>query len=62
MTADEALISNPDDQIDFTYSGFKPEIALDNVAFKYSENSNFALRNISLHVKPGQQVAIVGSS
>jgi ABC-type multidrug transport system fused ATPase/permease subunit len=62
MTANEALISNPDDQIDFTYSGFMPEIFLNNVAFKYSENSNFALRNISLHVKPGQQVAIVGSS
>ena len=33
-----------------------------NVSFKYTEKSTFALRDVSLHVKPGQQVAIVGSS
>ena len=62
LSANVDLIPSSDEQIDFTYSGFKSEVTLKDVSFKYSENSNFALRNVSLHIKPGQQVAIVGSS
>ena len=62
LSADGDLISSSDEQIDFTYSGFESEIILNDVSFRYSENSNFALRNVSLHIKPGQLVAIVGSS
>ena len=62
LNANDVLIPSSNDQIDFTYSGFNSEIKLENVSFKYSESSNFSLRDISLHIKPGLQVAIVGPS
>ena len=37
-------------------------IAFEHVAFRYSEEQEYVLRDINLEVKPGQMVAIVGSS
>jgi len=62
LIVNEATIPDSDNQIDFIYDGFRPEVIINNVSFKYNENSGFVLRDISLHIKPGQQVAIVGSS
>ena len=36
------------------------EVRFDDVFFKYEENSKAALRGVTLNVKPGQTVAIVG--
>ncbi len=36
------------------------EIRLQNVSFQYDPNSPMVLRDINLHIKPGQKVAIVG--
>ena len=38
------------------------EIAFQKVSFRYSENGPMVLRDVSIHVKPGELVAIVGES
>jgi ABC-type multidrug transport system fused ATPase/permease subunit len=50
------------DNYQFEYPGFDPVILLKEVSFKYDAASNFALSGISLEIKSGQQVAVVGSS
>lgn len=40
----------------------KGDILFDNVSFKYQENMDTVLSHIDLHVKPGDYLAIVGSS
>lgn len=37
-----------------------PEIIFDNVTFKYPNTNNNVLTNFSLHIKPGDRIAIVG--
>jgi len=51
-----------DETFGFDYQTFSPSVSIKNVSFRYSSNSKFALKEISLEIKPGQQVAIVGSS
>lgn len=62
LSVEDAINRDVDDNFDFVYPRFNPDISLKNVSFKYSAASNFALQNISLEVKSGQQVAIVGPS
>ena len=38
------------------------EINIDNLTYRYSQNSNFTLENISFSVLPGTTLAIIGSS
>ena len=38
------------------------EVCFNNVIFRYSENSDYVLRDVSLKVQPGETVAIVGRS
>ncbi|MFZ5885323.1 MAG: ABC transporter ATP-binding protein [Chloroflexota bacterium] len=38
------------------------EIVFENVSFMYSDGKSDALKNISFHVKPGQAVALLGST
>lgn len=38
------------------------DIVFENVAFMYSDGKSNALKNISFHVKPGQAVALLGST
>ncbi|HDR8040766.1 TPA: peptidase domain-containing ABC transporter [Bacillus cereus] len=40
----------------------KGDIKLENVTFSYSKYSNPVIKNLSLHIKSGQKVAIVGAS
>lgn len=35
-------------------------IALESVSFRYSENGNLILNNVSVHAEPGEFVAIIG--
>lgn len=38
------------------------ELQLENISFRYSDNSEQILDNINLHIKSGESIAIVGSS
>ena len=40
----------------------KGEIKVDNITFSYGENEKEVLKNITLNIKPGENVAIVGPS
>ena len=40
----------------------KGDIAFENVSFQYSDGNADVLKNISFHVKPGQSVALLGST
>lgn len=42
--------------------GVKGEIKFDQVSFQYSDDGNHVLSDIDLHIKPGQNVALVGPS
>ncbi|WP_258881165.1 ATP-binding cassette domain-containing protein [Clostridium tagluense] len=37
-------------------------IKLNNVSFKYTRNSNYVIKNISLSISKGSKIAIVGKS
>lgn len=43
-------------------TGFKGDIELKNVGFKYPDDDNFVLRNINLKVAAGESIALVGPS
>lgn len=57
-----ALIDMDLKPTDFVHSNFVPEIKLENVSFRYSGDSDFALSEISLKINSGQQIAVVGPS
>ncbi|QHW34556.1 ABC transporter ATP-binding protein [Paenibacillus rhizovicinus] len=38
----------------------KGEVIFDNVSFRYAEDKPDVLRNVNVHIKPGQRVALVG--
>lgn len=40
----------------------KGDIVFDNVSFEYADDHNEVLRNISLHIYPGEKLALVGPS
>ncbi|CAM8620248.1 ABC transporter ATP-binding protein [Candidatus Planktophila dulcis] len=62
LNASSETFDNGSENFSFDYGTFEPSISIKDVSFKYSSNSQFALQGISLEIKPGQQVAIVGSS
>jgi len=53
-------------EIDENLEGFQKEIKgaikFENVSFKYPESDSYVLKNISFDIKPGQTVAIVGTT
>jgi len=58
LDAEEAVM-NPEDPVDA--SNFAGAVDFDNVFFSYSEE-NYILRNVSLNIKPGQIVALLGGT
>lgn len=46
----------------FEHVGFIPEINMSEIAFTFEDNSTPTLNGISMHVKPGEMVAVVGPS
>jgi len=50
---------NPSNPAEKKISG---DIKLDNVSFAYTKNSNEVVKNVDMHIKQGQKVAIVGPS
>ena len=57
---DSQIIS--DKTADFTYSGFNAEVKVEQLSFKYSQDSKFNLENLNLDINSGMSVAITGSS
>jgi ABC-type multidrug transport system fused ATPase/permease subunit len=49
-------------EINHDYSDFSPEIQLDNVSFAYPDSDDQTLHALSISIKQGQTVAIVGPS
>ncbi len=58
----EDLIEIVSDDVEDKHSGFVSSIRLENVSFTYPENQSETIRNVSLLIKPGDVVAIVGPS
>jgi ABC-type multidrug transport system fused ATPase/permease subunit len=58
----EDLIEIVSDDVEDKHSGFVSSIRLENVSFTYPENQSATIRNVSLLIKPGEVVAIVGPS
>ena len=55
-------IDNESTDLDDIHLGFEPNISMKDVSFKYPDASDSALKNISLEVREGETIAIVGSS
>ncbi len=49
-------------ELDASHTGFIPEINLSGVGFRYTEDSQLILKNLTLEIPSGQSVAIVGAS
>ena len=41
---------------------FRGEIALDHVTFRYEGASEAAVQNVSMHILPGQKIAVIGGT
>ena len=41
---------------------YKGDVEFENVSFRYNENNDYVLKDVNLKVKPGEYVALVGSS
>jgi ATP-binding cassette subfamily B protein/ATP-binding cassette subfamily C protein/ATP-binding cassette subfamily C protein LapB len=50
----------PANEIQIERRNFHGDIKFDNVSFQYPESDSYALQNISLQIKPGERVAILG--
>ena len=57
-----ALLDSADQMPDFEYKGFFPQVELNDVSIIYPGSQTSALRSVSLTVKPGETLAIVGPS
>jgi ATP-binding cassette subfamily C protein len=44
------------------YIDFQPNLSIRNISFTYSESSTETIKNLSIEVSAGQQIAIVGTS
>ena len=55
----DKLISTPKS---FNHSNFQPSVVIEDLTFRYKNNSNFSIQNLNLQIAPGSQVAITGSS
>ena len=53
-------IEDTDDAIDLTH--VRGNVEFRNVSFKYKEEHDYVLKNISLNIKAGEYIALVGSS
>lgn len=60
--AGTAPIENFGFEFDVRHSGFVGSVILNNVSFKYPLKNDFAIKDVSLQVFPGEFVAIVGPS
>lgn len=52
-------MADPVSRQDLTFTG---DIAFDNVSFRYDGAAESALKDITLHIRPGEKVAIIGGT
>ncbi len=69
LTGIERFVEIMDEPFDITdkpgaevLKGVRGQIDFDNVSFQYSDGDSEVLTNIDLHVKPGENIAIIGPS
>ncbi|MDR3295699.1 MAG: ABC transporter ATP-binding protein/permease [Clostridiales Family XIII bacterium] len=69
MTGIERFIEVMDEPVEIAdkegapdLSGAKGDIRFENAGFRYSDDAENVLRDISLHIRPGENVALVGPS
>ena len=55
-------INSSSDLVDYAHEGFQPNVQMKNVTFTYPGKVKPALTDVSLEIKPGQIVALVGPS
>ncbi|HWS23967.1 MAG TPA: ABC transporter ATP-binding protein [Anaerolineales bacterium] len=59
------VINEPREDLEvgsFPYESVKGHIVFDNVGFQYSDGNTEVLKNISFEIKPGQSLALIGST
>ena len=61
LLATEPEIAEPESPLSLAHP-VRGEVRVDNVSFRYRDELPFVLRQVSLHVTPGEVVALVGSS
>ena len=59
---DDVLEANPEPSGDQVATGLRGDIRLANLSFRYAPSAPWVLRNVNLHINPGERVAIVGPS
>ena len=59
---DDVLEAEPEHSGSADASNLRGEILLDHVSFRYSAAADWVLRDISVHIRAGETVAIVGAS
>lgn len=62
LLSGKEYLSDEKNILSFDHFEFKSDIEVNSVSFRYSENSNYAIKDISFKVESGQTVAIVGAS
>ncbi len=55
-------IEKVDDEVDFDHIGFEPCLEIQNVSFKFPDKNRNAVHEVSLNIRQGQVIAIVGPS
>lgn len=51
-----------DGLIELPKSLLPPDIIFDNTSFKYPNSDNYVIKDLDLHIKPGEKIAIVGEN
>ena len=55
-------VQHTNDELDSVHASFKPEIEVNSVSLTYPNQSKAAVKNITLKIRSGESVAIVGPS
>lgn len=55
-------VQQTNDEFDSVHASFKPEIEVNSVSLTYPNQSNAAVNNVTLKIRSGESVAIVGPS
>ena len=55
-------VQQTNDELDSVHASFKPEIEVDSVSLTYPNQSKAAVKNVTLKIRSGESVAIVGPS
>lgn len=58
----DVMDAAPEASGDQEAAAIRGEIRLEGVGFRYAPNAPWALRDVSLHIRPGEKIAIVGPS